>query len=93
MNVQGFESVWDAIEKTPEEAENMKLRSNLMMALHRHVDRLRLSQAQAAKQFGVTQPRVADLINGKIHSFSLDALLNMATRAGLHVELHLVEPA
>ena len=62
MSDQRFASVWDAIEDTPEEAGNMKLRSVLMMALKNHIARTGMSQAQAAKLFGVTQPRVSDLI-------------------------------
>jgi predicted XRE-type DNA-binding protein len=82
-----FESVWDAIEDTPEEAENMKLRSALMRALK---DRLRaqgLNPSQAAKLFGVTQPRIFDLMRRKIELFGLDALVTMATAAGLRVEI------
>jgi predicted XRE-type DNA-binding protein len=87
MSKERFASVWDAIEDTPEEAENMKLRSALMMALKEHIASAGMSQAQAAKLLGVTQPRISDLIRGKISLFSLDALVNMAAVAGLHVEL------
>ncbi|OIQ75021.1 hypothetical protein GALL_433160 [mine drainage metagenome] len=90
---QRFASVWDAIEDTPEAAENMKLRSSLITALCEHITRSGLSQAQAAKLFGVTQPRVSDLMRGKINLFGLDALVNMATAAGLHVEMRVLEPA
>ena len=79
MNNQRFTSVWDAIEDTPEEAQNMKLRSVLMTALKNHLTRIEMSQAQAAKSFGVTQPRIFDLMRGKINLFGLDALVNMAT--------------
>lgn len=88
-----FASVWDAIEDTPEEAENMKLRSMLMMALKSHIERAGLNQAQAAQMFGVTQPRVSDLMRGKINLFGLDALVNMATAAGLRIEMQVREPA
>jgi predicted XRE-type DNA-binding protein len=93
MKSQRFSSVWDAIEDTPEEAENMKLRATLMMALTNHLTRTAMSQAQAAKLFGVTQPRVSDLMRGKISLFGLDALVNMATAAGLHVEMRVLEAA
>ncbi|MGY4750077.1 helix-turn-helix domain-containing protein [Pannonibacter sp. Q-1] len=88
-----FASVWDAIEDTPEEAENMKLRSTLMMALKSHIERAGLNQAQAAQMFGVTQPRVSDLMRGKINLFGLDALVNMAAAAGLRIEMQVREPA
>lgn len=93
MSDEQFGSVWDALEDTPEEAENMKLRSGLMMALKAHITRLGLSQAQAAKLFGVTQPRVSDLMRGKINLFALDALVNMAAAAGLHIEMRISEAA
>lgn len=93
MSNQKFTSVWDAIEDTPEEAENMKLRSMLMMALKNHIARTKMSQAQAAKLFGVTQPRVSDLLRGKINLFGLDALVNMAAAAGLHIEMRVLEAA
>jgi predicted XRE-type DNA-binding protein len=91
MSNQRYGSVWDAIEDTPAEAENMKLRSALMMALKEHIARQGLSQALAAKIFGVTQPRVSDLVRGKINLFGLDALVNMAAAAGMHVEIVLRE--
>ena len=91
MSSEKFASVWDAIEDTPEEAENMKLRSGLMMRLKEHLDRAGLTQSQAAKLFGVTQPRISDLTRGKINVFSLDALVNMAVAAGLRVEMQIVE--
>lgn len=90
---QRFASVWDAIEDTPAEAENMKLRSELLLALKSRISQSGMTQAQAAKLFGVTQPRVSDLMRGKINLFGLDALVNMATVAGLHVELRVLEAA
>lgn len=91
MSNQRFNSVWDALEDTPIEAENMKLRSQLMTALKNHLTRLEISQTQAAKMLGVTQPRVSDLMRGKINLFALDALVDMATSAGLHVEIRVLE--
>ena len=93
MSNQRFPSVWDAIEDTPEEAENMKLRSVLMTALKNHITRSEMSQAQAAKLFGVTQPRISDLMRGKINLFGLDARVNMVTAAGLHIEIRVLETA
>lgn len=93
MSNEQFASVWDAIENTPEEAENMKLRAALMMALKKHITSTALSQSQAAQLFGVTQPRVSDLMRGKINLFGLDALVNMAAAAGLHVEMRVLKAA
>lgn len=93
MSNERFASVWDAIEDTPAQAENMKLRSALMMALKAHISRAKLSQSQAAKLFGVTQPRVSDLMRGKIEVFGLDSLVNMTAAAGMHVEMRVLEAA
>lgn len=93
MSNERFACVWDAIEDTPEAAENMKLRSVLLTALKNHLTRTEMSQTQAAKLFGVTQPRVSDLMRGKINLFGLDALVNMATAAGLHIEMRVLEAA
>ncbi len=93
MSNERFSRVWDAIEDTPEEAENMKLRSILMTALKNHLTRTEMSQAQAARLLGVTQPRVSDLMRGKIDLFGLDALVNMATAAGIRIEIRVLETA
>jgi predicted XRE-type DNA-binding protein len=89
MKRKRFSSVWDAIEDTPAQAENMKLRSVLVMALRDHIERTELSQSEAAKLLGVTQPRISDLMRGKIELFGLDTLVNMIAAAGLHVEMRI----
>jgi predicted XRE-type DNA-binding protein len=87
MSNERFKSVWDAIEDTPAQSENMKLRSFLMLSLKQHIEREGLSQGEAAKLFGVTQPRISDLRREKIDVFAIDALVNMLASAGLHVEM------
>jgi predicted XRE-type DNA-binding protein len=92
--VQIFESVWDALEETPEEATNLRLRSELLMAVCNAVRSWQLTQSQAAKRLGVTQPRLNDLLRGRIGKFSLDALVTLSERAGLTVRVEVVrEPA
>lgn len=93
MTEARFDSVWDAIEDTPAEAAHMRLRSQLMIALRDHVERSGLSQSQAAKVLGVTQPRVSDLMRGKIELFGIDSLVTMLSAAGLKVELHVAAAA
>jgi predicted XRE-type DNA-binding protein len=88
-----FENVWDAIEDTPAQAENMKLRSSLMIALQDHIAQTGMSQGQAAKIFGVTQPRISDLMRGRIDLFAIDSLVNMLATAGLRVELRVGKAA
>lgn len=86
--VDKYDNVWDAISDTPEEAENMKLRSMLMMAIEDFTKKLDGTQADKAALLGITQPRLNDLLKGKIHKFSLDMLVNIATKAGLSVEMN-----
>jgi predicted XRE-type DNA-binding protein len=93
MSNETFASVWDAIEDTAAEAENMKLRSALMMALEQHIRAKGWTQTEAARRLGVTQPRVSDLLRGKINLFALDTLVNMVAAAGLHVEMRVLEAA
>ncbi len=87
--INRFENVWDAIEDTPALAENMKLRTTLMLALKDHIAREGLTQSEAAKIFGVTQPRISDLMRGRIDLFAIDTLVNMLATAGIHVELQI----
>lgn len=93
MSSETFESVWDAIEDTPAKAENMKLRSALMMALEQHIRAKGWTQVEAARRLGVTQPRVSDLLRGKIDLFAIDTLVNMVAAAGLHVEVQVRDAA
>ena len=92
MSDEHFDSVWDAIEDTPQESESMRLRSRLMMALAERIEVEAWTQKEASVRLGVTQPRISDLVRGKIDLFSLDALVNMVAAAGLHVEMT-VDPA
>lgn len=93
MSHQTFASVWDAIEDTAPQAKNMRLRSQLMMALKDHIASQGMTQSQAARQLGVTQPRVSDLMRGKIELFGLDTLVTMLATAGLEVELNIATAA
>jgi predicted XRE-type DNA-binding protein len=85
MKRQRFDDVFDAICDTPEEAENLKLRADLMRDLASRI--AGMSQQEAATLLGVTQPRISELVRGKIHYFALDKLVTMAARAGLHVTI------
>lgn len=89
---QKFASVWDAIEDTPQQAASMRARSELMMALVGWVKISGETQADAARQLGITQPRMSDLMRGKISLFSLDALMDMATSAGLEPHVTIKKP-
>ena len=82
-----YASVWDAIEDSPAEAVNMKARAELMIAISESVESWGMRQAAAAKRLGLTQPRLNDLLRGRIGKFSLDALMALAPRAGLKVKM------
>jgi predicted XRE-type DNA-binding protein len=71
----------------PQEAENLRIRSELMIQVRKLIQRRRLTQAAAAKLFGVTQPRVSDLVRGRIDLFSIDMLVKMLSEAGVKVRL------
>jgi predicted XRE-type DNA-binding protein len=87
MKTRTFANVWDALEDEPETVANMTARSNVMIAIKRAVRGWKTTQAQAARRLGITQPRLNDLLQGKINKFSLDTLLTLATRAGLKVRI------
>ena len=87
MKEETFDNVWDAIEDDPAVAENLKLRSLLMIELERHIKREKWTQAKAAKLLGVTQPRISDLMRGKIGMFSIDTLVTMLAVAGIGVDI------
>ena len=82
-----FNSVFDAIAETPQEALNMKLRAGLIREIRAKVEAAGWTQAETAKQLGTTQPRVSDLLSGKLSKFSLDALVNMLAVMGSEVKL------
>ena len=91
-DTQRFISVWDALENTPQEAASMKARSALMMALAEVIRERGITQGEAAALFGVTQPRMSDLVRGKISLFSLDTLIDMAATAGMAPTVKVSKP-
>ena len=87
MSDKAFKSVWDAIEDDPAQAANMKHRSALMMAISEHVKAKGLNQTEAARLFAVSQPRISDLMRGKIGMFSIDTLVAMLAAAGIGIDI------
>ncbi len=83
MEIHTRESVWDAVADDPEEAANLKLRSQLMDALESYIGHENITQAEAAERFGVPRSRVSELVNGRISKFTIDKLVNMAFRVGI----------
>ena len=85
-----YASVWDAIADTPAEAANLKARADLMRQITAIVKESGWTQADAARRCGITQPRMNDLLRGRISRFSLDALVNIATAIGRRVRVDIV---
>jgi len=88
-NVETFSSVWDAVADTPAQAANLQARAELMRQIAQIVKAAHWTQAEAAERCGVTQPRINDLLRGRVSRFSLDALVNIATALGRRVHLEL----
>jgi len=95
MNVETFDSIFDALADTPAEAANMTARADLLLAIREQVRAWNVPQEQAAARLGLTRPRLNDLLRGKLDKFSLDALVNIAAAAGfkLHIQLENTEAA
>ena len=88
-----FANVWDAIGDGTAEAANMTMRSDLLIAIAERVRSWNVTQAEAARRLDVTQPRLNELLRGRIANFSLDALVSLADRAGLKVRLDIAKAA
>jgi len=80
-------NVFEDLGFTRDEAAHLQLRSAMMTRLIAEIEREGLTQANAAKRMGVTQPRVSDLMRGKLHLFSIDMLVSMLWAMGLAVDL------
>jgi predicted XRE-type DNA-binding protein len=87
--VNRYESVWDALADTPEQAANLRARTELMQKIAAIVNENGWTQVEAARRCGVTQPRMNDLLRGRVSRFSLDALVNLATAIGRRVHFEL----
>ncbi len=86
-------NVFEAIEDDPAAAQNLFLRGQLMIELKKRIEDRGLAQKEAAETIGVSQPRISDLMRGKIDRFTIDMLVNMLGKFGLKVELKLEEAA
>lgn len=84
-----FDSVWNAIADTQGQAANLQARAELMRQIGAIIDASGWTQTEAASHCDVTQPRINDLLRGRISRFSLDALVNIATALGRRVRVHL----
>lgn len=86
---ESYSSVWDALADTPGQAANLRARAEVMQQIAALVKRQKWTQVEAAKHCGVTQPRMNDLLRGRVSRFSLDALVNISTALGYRVRVDL----
>lgn len=84
-----YASVWDAIADTPEQAANLRARAERMQRIAELIQAEGWKQVEAAERCGVTQPRMNDLLRGRVSRFSLDALVNIASARGRRVSFDL----
>jgi len=90
---QTYDNVFDALSDTPAEAANLKARAELLSALKERVSGWNMPQEAAARKLGITRPRLSDLMRGKLGKFSLDALVNLTSAAGLVLEIRIADAA
>ena len=88
-----FPSIWHALFEDPAEIASLQMRSKALGAVALKVRGWDMTQAEAAKRLGISQPRLNDLLRGRISRFSLDALIKIATSAGIGVELEFKDAA
>jgi predicted XRE-type DNA-binding protein len=86
---ESYAHVWEAMADTPGQAANLQARSELMRQIAAFVKRQSWKQVEAAQRCGVTQPRINDLLRGRVSRFSLDALVNISTALGCRVRIDL----
>ena len=84
---KGYQNIFEALEDNPAMAQNLRIRSELMIALRQYIEDTGISQKAAADVFGVHQPRISDLMRGKIDKFTIDKLVNMLARIGKTVKV------
>jgi len=90
---KSYDNVFEALEDDPAVAINLQVRARLMHAVRDYIEREGITQREAARSLGVSQPRVSDLVRGRIERFTVDSLLNMLGRIGVRTEISLISEA
>jgi predicted XRE-type DNA-binding protein len=93
VKIRSYANVWDALEDDPVERASLTARSELMIALEQTIRGWKITQKEAATRLGITQPRLNDLLKGRFSKFSLGALMDIATKAGLTVTVKVKKQA
>jgi predicted XRE-type DNA-binding protein len=91
--IKGSDNIFRDLGFPEAEAQNLLLRADLVVHIRKAIEKLKRTQAEAAKRAGITQPRMNDLVKGRTHKFTLDALVNMAANLGYSVKLTLKKAA
>lgn len=92
MKAETFNSVWDALEDDPIEARAKERRANLLLLIQQKIEKGKWSQPEVAKMLGISQPRVSDLVRGKLSKFSLEMLMGFLERMGEEVSIEVRKP-
>lgn len=92
MKTESFRSVWEALEDDPVVARAVERRSNLLMLIQDRIEKGKWSQPEVAKMLGISQPRVSDLVRGRLSKFSLEMLLGFLERMGEEVRIEVGKP-
>lgn len=87
MSNERFDTVWSALIDTPSEAKIMSMRSDLMSDIAGIIKAKKLTQAKASELLGINQPRVSDLLRGKLSKFNLETLIELSERCGQRIDL------
>jgi predicted XRE-type DNA-binding protein len=93
VKIRSYANVWDALEDDPVVRASLTARSELMIALEQTIRGWKITQKEAATRLGITQPRLNDLLKGRFSKFSLGALMDIATKAGLTVTVKVKKQA
>jgi predicted XRE-type DNA-binding protein len=93
VKAQRFANVWDALEDNSAMAASMTMRSDILIVLQQQIATWKITQAEAARRLQITQPRLNDLLRGRIAKFSLDTLIDLADRANIQVRLQIGKAA
>ncbi len=88
-----YSNVWDALFDNKEIAENLRIRSELMIEITKYLNQFQLTQKQAAEEFGISQPRLSNLKNGQIDKFTIDMLVNILSKTGALVHFTVIQSA
>ena len=84
---KGSDNIFADLGFEPQEAESLNIRATLMLEIEAYIRREKITQREAARRMGVTQPRVSDLMRHRIELFSVDGLIEMLSAVGMKIDV------